>query len=449
MAVRRIRVPALLLALVLALTGAVFGVIAPAAAAGNEISGRVVDTGGLAQVNVPVEVRDTSTNAVVATAVSGAGGLFTTTTDVADGDWVAIARPGGHWVDGWTLFDTDGGRDVGDLVVESDGVMLSGTVRDAGGGALQGILVVALGASPADDVPDWDGTDAAGYYEMAVPRNQTFTLLAQEVTTSVGYLPAFWDAPPLDSCGCGDEIVVSMTGATPAAPYDFVLQSFDDLIWLSVGGFTWDGDPDEGVDIVAEKWNGSSWDPADSATTDVSGIVDLFVYGSGDYRLTVFRAGVPVKITLAEEVTCGCGGGTPTTYPISIDKKVVSLSGLTVATPGNAPAYHEIDLTFAKPSSGGSGGGGGTSPGPRSVPRPPTGVTPTSISAPTPTPTATPEPTSTPSPSSSPSGTPNETPTPTPDPVPSSDAGFPWWIILLIVLALGILITVIVIVRRR
>jgi hypothetical protein len=305
-----------------------------------------------------------------------------------------------------------------------------------------------LASDPANDVPEFRGTDINGVYAFNVHKNETYILSAQEASATPTFIPEYWDGAPTDPCGCGDEIDVDPAGVVdPVGPYNFTLKSIDDTIWFSIYGMTWDGNDYVGVTVTLEKLVSGGWTAVDSADTDAGGFVDLFGLGAGDYRMSFALSGTPVEVTAAEEPPCGCGVGI--VYPLANGGLNALFSGITAASPGTGPQYVEVDLTFAQPTVPGGGGG---SPGAPATPRgghisnPFTPASFTSTSTPTPTPT--PTPTFTPSPSSSPSSSPDASPTPTPGPS-AGDTGFPWWIILIIVLVIGLVILVVVLVRRR
>ncbi|MEO8094731.1 MAG: hypothetical protein ABI632_07340 [Pseudolysinimonas sp.] len=446
---------ALALAGLLGLAATLAGVVAPAAAAGEPIIGSVVDTATPTPnpiTTAVIEVRDPYTNDLLQSGMTDGLGEFSIA-GVPDTDVVVIARVGGTYVDAFAFapYSNMGvSRDVGVLVVDPNGVELSGTVRDAAtNDPIPGILIAALGADPAHDAPDWDGTDSFGNWQVTVTRGESYVLVAQEVSGAGTYAPAYWDAVPIDPCGCGDEINVPLIGAAdPAAPYDFALERVDDLIWLSVLTLNWKGVEKSGVDVFLERQTApTTWVAVDDGVSDATGLVDLFAHGSGDYRLRYEIGGSTAIVTSAVEPNCGCGGG-GAGYALADGGRQTLMPGLTIADPNDAPAYYEVDLTFKKPASSGGGGGGA---GPRSTPRVGTiaGTGDTS-GTPTPTPTPTPTATSTPAPSSTPTPTePSASPTEVPAPVPTSGVFDLWWLWLLALLILGILITVIVIIRRR
>ncbi|MEO5921319.1 MAG: hypothetical protein ABIQ01_09270, partial [Pseudolysinimonas sp.] len=180
-----------------------------------------------------------------------------------------------------------------------------------------------------------------------------------------------------------------------------------------------------------------AWTVVDDAITDADGYVDLFATSDGAYRLRFQIGGVDVAMLSANDVGCGCG-------PLTLEDsgKKALLGGYTKSSPGDG--YFEgtdVELTFAAPSSG----GGGTP----AVPRKPKATSFGSFAVPTPTPTPTPSatPTSSPSPSSSPSSSPSPSETPRPIDAQPLDFTWVWW--LLVLLAIGIIITIVVIVRRR
>jgi hypothetical protein len=188
----------------------------------------------------------------------------------------------------------------------------------------------------------------------------------------------------------------------------------------------------DGLTVVIEQLVGPTWTEINRDTTDSFGEFYYSANLSGTFRVRFEGAGSKVRFLDSLR------------YPRFTYN---SVGGCTESYTGGPGTYIAVDFGFDSTFVSCA------TPAPPPSPGTPRKTRSTSFEigssvAPTPTPTPSATPTSTPSPSTSPSESPS--PSATPDPTtPTSDAGFPWWIILIVILVLGIVITIIVMVRRR
>lgn len=453
--------------LLLALAGALV-TTAPARAAVETIQGVITNPANTAGIPVYLSqelgvahgrVFDTSMGARVTTTDSTGHFSFG---GVTNGDYLVLVAAGDNWVQDISNVQVDGVTDLGTASIALErGRAITGTVRDAAAphSPLYAILVTAIGSGLSGPFVDWFSYDvdafsggggpvtgSSGTYKVIVPLGDEYMLTAYDPLGRYGMQT--WNHR--SGCGCDfDEIVVGTGGwphATAITPRDFDLMAVDEWIYFSVLADHLNGTAKKNLRVFLDQWNGSSWDlGVDQGVTDATGYVELFGEGDGDYRLRYSQGGK----FLAVDSWFDFGPGP---WPLTDGGKSVVLNGLTTAC-ACATFYEEVDvdLTFANPS---TTGGGGSTPTRPPASTPPVVVLPMSADvSPTATPTPTPEPTVDPEPTSGPTDEPEPEPsaTATPDPEPvAASAGLPWWLWLLIaLLVLGIVTTIIVIVRRR
>jgi hypothetical protein len=445
---------------VLAIGAGLFGAAPAQAAVDPDVTGTVVldVPGGTGLAGITIEVRDGDTNDLITSGVTVAGGGFTIPTvapPTLPTSYVVIARGGDNYVDAWTPGLDPGNNpaswNVGELVLDSQSVVLSGTVRHGQNAKpYPGAFVAVESTTTLDVFPDFDGTDSHGRWKVTVPRGDVDDVY-QAFATSIPITsyPQYWDhAPFLYILGCGCSLgnvidATALTGApTPPGPYDFDLWPIDLSLLLeihTVDDIAVADLPNVDVRIFRKKGNG--WVRVDHRVTDINGLADVFTYGAGDYRIYAFRNGHYRSMLRADEYI----GGGP--LPLGPGGCYVELDGVPVFTGGfldifelgfdlTAPtcAAPRAPTTAAPVSTAGTGSGGAPV------------VTVTPSPTPTPTPSATPTSTPTASPTAEPTASP--APTTTPAPVPAGAFDY-WWVWLLVILALGIVISVIVILRRR
>jgi hypothetical protein len=461
--VRGLRALALVVAFALAVTWVVVGVASAAHAAPQTVTGHIEDASGNDLANIEVIVAD-ATGTFYPGLTDGSGNYAV---NLPADDWYTIAAGSDTWV--WDFTDpevyVDGGEGPIDFVLEP-GVAISGIVTDIADNSFVGSVDVfavpvtgtppSLPGYPLPGYIDFHGpTDAAdGVYSITVPLNDDYLLVAYDENDD--YDVQVYLGHNASGCLCDPDLVTITTGA--AAGRNFQLYGFADWVHISVYAARQPAPASDfdGLLVTLQKKNTvtGDWDDVASETTNVSGLADLFGRGAGEYRIVYSEAGTALAALSAEDYNTG--------NPYSLSDAGQSLEFGTLTPPstggggcgcgGGPGAFTEeiVDMLFpAAVSGGGSSGTGGGSTTPPQRPRTGVSTVVATLVAPTATPTPTPTPTSSPTPSSSPSSEPSATPSATPDPTPAGDSGFPWWIILIIVLAIGIIVTIIVLLRRR
>lgn len=319
-----------------------------------------------------------------------------------------------------------------------DAAFISGRVTDSLG---VGIPNITVSTEDRPDLFHYDetDTDSNGYYQLRAIPGLIYAVRADDY----GFVYRSMVYQDLDPCGCAFT-EVKPTYSDPATGIDFELTEEAAAVFIDgivIDDSIYTGFPYDNVLIHLYKPVTGGWSEVDVTQSD-SGYFELLLTAFGSYRMRFEIGGVwlPLIDGLAGEGTatspdvlgpaCYVDTGPLDASSVDGDEAFLLIAGLNPAG-GCGP----------EPAPAGSSGGGQSSSGKGRTFGGGTLVAPT----PTPTPSATP--TSSPSPSSSPSSSPS--PSETPAPAPAVDTGFPWWIILVIVLALGIIVTIIVIVRRR
>jgi hypothetical protein len=436
------------LPLLLAFAGGVAGAAAPASATPGLIDGYVYELDGTTPIVGATVLWDDGSNppAYVTTTTDASGYYFFTPAPGWDNEsFEIVAFGGGNRLDDsasgyYETSDPASGEMPPFLLGPAR--RITGIARDAATGLpLEDVLVIAISETTSDPYLAVPPTGASGAFDVGVPPGDDYVVFAVE--GSGDYDIQAWDHVNQSSCACIDPTPVTVPAGTgaPVTGISFDLFAFDDWIYFSVLAEDLNGDPLHPLLVHLDRRTGpTTWTlDVDTASTDTFGYADLLGEGDGDYRLRYSVGGVYKAIDSWYEPTYF------STYPLYDAGKSVELDGLTTACGCGGFTTLEVDIVFPVASSG--GGGGGSTPG---TPRRPSSGSNASFTVATPTPTPTPSatPTSSPSPSTSPSESPS--PSATPDPTtPTSDAGFPWWIILIVILVLGIVITIIVMVRRR
>ena len=440
-----------LLVVPIALVAGLFVGVNPAAAAGpGQIGGTVGEAGTGPSVPLGgLTVTFDDGSVTPPTAITASDGTFAA--DLADGQYDVFVDGGDDHAD-WYREDVNIGAgaapsvDLGQILLDR-GQKIRGTVRDAATGAgVAGVAVDALGAS-GDFTPARPFTDDTGRFAITVPLTEDDYLVAALDDNSV-YYPQYWDHLLLPSalpCNCGFSNTVHVGDSGGADLIDFDLYSYTRSIYFSVQTRKADGQLATGFEVFLEKDLAAvpgthDWRVVNYGTSDESGVVDLFALGDGDYRLAVKEGPTLRVITRAVEVSCSCGdaisGGT--VYPLTVSDTRAQLGDLNIQPDIEQMAsYVEVDLTLKKRSAGGGS----------------TVNNVLSFDLTTPTPAVTPEPIATAIPTPPASVTASEQAGPSPS--PSTDAGTStsvdlWWLWLLIGLVLlGIVITIVVFIRRR
>lgn len=457
---RRLRPIHLVLSVALALGATPLGAL-PAHASATAIDGTVYDaTSGLPVQGVTVIA--TGPDDVPETAVTDAMGEYSIvpaygpgTYDIQAGsdDYVwsplAITEPS-------RTIDFDASLGATDFTLDR-GRAITGIVRDAADGSpLAGIVVGAAnstgGAYFDREVPPISAgapfgfTALDGLYRITVPLGDAYEIEAIDFTSD--YDPQGYDHVSLSGCGCGlGQVPVDTAwgaGTSPVPNIDFDLRAYADWTWISVLTQQPSAIAYPGVLVHLDRYDSgtSAWTlDVDSALSDGSGFADLYGLGGGDYRLRYSVGGVFTSVLVAED---------PSSTPFSTSDggKTVDLPGLTAGA-GCSCGFDEtdVDLTFAAPSSGGSGGGTPTAPR-----KPHTPVTTfADVTSTTPTPTPTPTATATPTPTPTPSASQPGDSVSTPKPIAPAPAGIDltWlWIVLAIIAALIVAFFVVRVIRR-
>ncbi|HEV7742909.1 MAG TPA: hypothetical protein VGO65_10860 [Pseudolysinimonas sp.] len=464
-AVRGKRMLAMAITGALAVAGVVFGAATPALAVNDpltpDITVHVVDELSTAVPGVTVDVIDPQTMLPVpgATGVTDALGDLVIA-DVVDPGYVywVVARGTAlvpvQYTDGTAEVEvTAGAWDAANPIIYSDHVTLSGTVRHANTALPYPNVWVTAEETGGDFYPSYLPTDSTGAWSILVPRGFSFTLFAETLNDEA--YPQAWYHAPIDflgiggGCGCfsADEVDVTdpaPAGPTPAGPYDFDLWAVDTSFVVEVFAADALGGPFAGIpglSIELFKRVGGGWTRVDLQATNTSGLADVFASSPGDYRLYYSFGGSYFSAEFSISFING---------PLPMDPNgcYVELSTLTPHAGGAGDLVLVLfdpgtSHTCAAPTPP-SSGGGTTIVTVHHTNK----ATPAFVVA-TPTPTPTPTPTSSPTPSSSPTHAPTASPSPTPDPEPA--AADLWWLfwLLLVLLSLGIIITIIVIIRRR
>jgi hypothetical protein len=452
LAVRGVRILALSVVGALALLGGVVaGPVAPASATAGVIDGHVYELDGTTPISgLRVLFDDGSDPPAYQYTTTDVNGYYSFTPTAGwDDEAFAIVVFGGssHLDDG----DTGYYESIDPASGEVDDFLLgparriTGIVRDAGTGSpLENVVVIAKGQTSGDSYAALPPTDSTGVFDLGVPPGDDYAIFAADGDGDYdpqGYDHIDFSFAGGSGCGCsiGDLVTVPAGTGAPITGIDFDLHAYEEWIDFSVLALMADGStPYPGVRVYLDKWNAgtSTWDPVESRLTDVDGFTDLLGYEDGDFRLR-YKIGAAFVAVLSYDDYIG------PPFPVWEGGYAVHLENMDAGGCGCEFTEQDVDLVFANPSSGGGSGGGGPGGSPR------TGGGSSAIADTTPTATPTPTPTSTPSPSSSPTAEPSASPTPTPQPVPTGDEGFPWWIILIIVLAIGIVVTIILVLRRR
>ncbi len=377
--------------------------------------------------------------------LTGPGGVIHVP-DLPEGIYLVVADAGDGWVQGTNFVPlfTDTLESL-DIV---PGVVLSGTIRDAGTGAnLPDKAVRACGtlnpgagcyfnalnlyADFGSSIVDPLTAPGVATYRFTVPFGDDYELSVYDPLGA--YADQNWDHR--SGCGCGSDLIeVDPAGiVNHSGPYDFDLFPDD-------GTITWDlyvEDPAANpIDMVTSRllYHGAAGlVQADVFDTDPTGFVELFGTTAGDYAITFAINGSYYPV-----VSLDAGGG-----PIAVNSCQLEFPG--VAITDSFLVTVVIDHTgqpcgHAPPSA--------PTPTTKKATRFASSVFATfATTTETPAPSATP--TSSPSPSSSPSSEPSSSASPTPPPVVNQDFDVWWlWIVLAVIVAL-ILFFLVLLIKGR
>lgn len=419
--------------------------LAPAAhaAPANQIMGEVQDAGSGVTLGGLTVLLDDGVNPPLTTSTDP-GGVYVFSPPADLTQYVVIVIGGPDHLSDFAVVDFDD-SDPSTWYVPfqlDPGVTITGVVKDAKTGApLDDVLVFAEGDHYAGPYFDLRGptSGGTGVFSIQVPPGDDYVLTAGDVNSD--YDIQFYDhVPALGGCGCLDADVVRVPTSWPGTPItgiDFDLMAYDDWVYFSVLTLDASGSSVRpGVRVMLDRrTGGGTWVQIDSATSGTGGYADLFADGAGVYRLRTTIGGKPGIIVTFDDFGAGASlasGGRSLVFP-------------SLSPSCGCGAFEEVDVDLAL--KGASGGGGTPAPRPPQttsagpvLPAPATAATPTA------TPTPSPDPESTPTASPDPV-TPTVSPTPAPVPTAAFDAWL-WWL-LIALLVLGILATVIIIIRRR
>jgi hypothetical protein len=450
---------------VLAVIAGVLGMAAPAHAAVGEISGVVIEygtTNGIGGVTVSL-YDDLDPLTPVATMTTPSTGQYSFPVSVV-GDYSVSARSD-DWVEEVEEidhYDPSAGFIVPPMELRP-GIVLAGVARDAQTGlGVPGVLIFAFDSTWSTDPFEGAGTvsDSTGAYRVTVPLDGEYQLIAFPIAldfSSLLYWPQVWDHLSFFSfgCTCGGEGVIESPSAqglppnpNPPSGFDFDLWSVSNVL---VSVQAWDDTTLPGVEYPGltthlYKKSGSKWVEVDSRDTDSSGFADVFGPQDKSLRLRFSLGGVFVPVEYADDdygnsLELGKNGCwvdlgklhndssfEPFPVEVSLDTTRPACPATMPSAPGGTPAV--------PPKSSPFDGLSAITPTP----------TPSATATPTPTPSATPTPTSVPT--SEPSPEPSESATSAPEPVPAS--ADLWWVwVLVIFAAVGILVLMFVLLRRR
>ena len=423
--------------------GTILTVSAPAWGATGEIDGTVVGEGGSpALVGATVTVID-SGNSVVATAVAGAGGVFTTS-PLSAGAFSLIVHADGLWIDSYlnvtlNLANPTSGS-VGTVEL-APGRLISGIVKDAASHQpLADAYVTAVSTTThLSYFGVAEPTKLDGLYEIVVPLDDTYEVNAIDFTGL--HYAQYWDHSP--DCGCAaSTLIVVPPGSGPAIDgIDFDLWPVLTTLWVSIFASQDDASHPGGADydgLRVELWKkvAGTWKRVYHDVTAVDGFVDVYGQGDGSYRLRFASGGTYVPVQYVDDLGYG-------PFPISSDGCYVSLGTQAIDQVYGTVIAADLSFdTLAEPCVG-----GGATPGGPGTPRSSPVTTPDSASSPTPSPSE--MPTATPSATPTPPSSPEPEPTTSPSPhLASADVSWLFWL-LAILLVLGVVVAIGVIVRRR
>jgi hypothetical protein len=329
--------------------------------------------------------------------------------------------------------------------------LITGTVTDkVTGDPIANIWVSAESESGGDYSSEfYTGTD--GTYVLRVVPGLTYSVYAED--TGSTYRAMMYDN--LDPCGC-TFTPVNPTLVQPSTGIDFAL--FEGVNAVFIEGIALHDSLDPGaipfdnVRVHLYKPVSGGWSEVDVTSSDNSGAFELALPDFGSYRLRFEQAGLWLPV-LEGFATPGSPFSLQPITGCYVDTGLVDASSVQLLGPNVSVAFFVaagLDQTGGcgpEPTPSGSTPAGTSTSTTKHPHRPSSfsvaeAITPLVI--PTPTPTATPKPSASPSDSASP------TPAPTSAPTIPTSIDLTWLIWLIgALLAIGIVVTIVVLVRRR
>jgi len=155
---------------------------------------------------------------------------------------------------------------------------ITGTVTDSSGNPLAGISVL---------VYRWNGTewkwansgmtDAAGNYDVGDLNTGTYRVRFKDMSSWIYALEYYNDVLDLNNA---TDIAVTVGSPTTGIDAQLALAG-------NISGTVTDsaGNPLAGIEVWANRWNGSSWSPLNLATTDAAGYYEIKILADGNYRI--------------------------------------------------------------------------------------------------------------------------------------------------------------------
>ncbi|MEN8217489.1 MAG: carboxypeptidase regulatory-like domain-containing protein [Pseudomonadota bacterium] len=185
-------------------------------------------------------------------------------------------------LDGQNVIETEGNPLV-ELPEESSALMpagdghITGTVTDSSGNPIEGIKVAAYNWDGSDWV--WvnsDSTDASGSYDIGGLGTDTYRLRFRDLSGTYA-IEYYNNAPDIDSA---TDIAVT-SGATKSNINAQLVSA------AHITGRVTDtaGNPLEGIDVAAYRWNGSKWVWINTNLTDASGSYNIGGLNTGTYHV--------------------------------------------------------------------------------------------------------------------------------------------------------------------
>ncbi len=433
---------AVLTSLALVALGIGVGATAAAASPTFTISGHIVGASSIGVDGATVTLLTDTT--VDATTTTSGGGVYSFTALAADDYTVDVDAPN------YLEQSADANVVASDVTVDMTLVpagLISGTVR-SGGSPVAGVFVDAYDSSTSREYDAPNPTDAAGAYSIKVPLN---TPLEVETDGAPPYGYQAYNGH--NDCGCTfDPVTVAAGVPRTGIDFDLIKNPVEILTITILDDPTDPGPPDNSTVHLYRQVSGG-YEPVESEPIEPSGESVFEIDGGADMHFRVSKTDPSTHVTKWYSIEAyaifdgaAIGSDPLATYGESGEPLVCTVP-LSTLQPGDERLVlialsADTSLCGAEPAVI-------VPPAPVVHHHRSPGLTTTAV-APTPTPTPTPTAMPTETPSASPSPTPSASSTPAPLPA-SSNGGLPWWVWLLIILAVIVILGALgfVLLRRR